>query len=94
MSGVFDAEHRCLVRLCGETQRLLEQLEPEVSANQCLVDEVRVCVDACNPGSYAWVRSPSITALCMAVCISWYLQWRRSKLMFYYVEISHIPTQE
>lgn len=30
--SVFGAEHRCLVRLCGETQRLLEQLEPKVSA--------------------------------------------------------------
>lgn len=35
VSGVFGAEHRCLVRLCGETQRLLEQLKSKVSADLC-----------------------------------------------------------
>lgn len=32
-SIMSDAEHQCLVRLCGETQRLLEQLEPKVSTD-------------------------------------------------------------
>lgn len=41
--GVFGSEHRCLVHLCGETQRVLEQLQPQVSAD-VLYYSVCVCV--------------------------------------------------
>lgn len=43
VSGVFGDEHRCLVRLRGATQRLLERLEPKVSADLSFND-VYVCV--------------------------------------------------
>lgn len=41
VSAVHDAEHRSVVRLRGETQRLLEQLQPQVSTRfvDCFVGD-------------------------------------------------------
>ena len=46
VSGVFGDEHRRVVRLRGATQRLLERLEPKVSADLSF-DDGCVCVCVC-----------------------------------------------